>query len=635
MKRALSLIPLSCLVVSPLTAQGPAKVAPKHYKVLAAEAPTHSVTPDGRYRLYAEEAGGGDDHLFLRDLATGESRPLTEGPGTAGDAIMSPDGRLIAYEWATPAYEWATEDRLIELWIVGIDGSVLRVLYSNRDVRLFNGARLNLQLDPPIRVHEWSPDGKYVAAALYQEDQSQLVLFSVADASVRVLRTQGLETLSYISYFCKMTFSLDGRFVAYGVTPHGGSHRDIFAIPVEGGSEVPLVQHQASDILLDWTPDGRGVLFASDRSGHWDLWVMQVFDGKPRGSPQMVYPNIGPFADGLGFTRDGSYYYGVTVWENDVYLATLDPATYGLRGPTKLVSHVGFRTSTQWSRDGQYLAYAWGRGSENDPFILGIRSAETGKERRLRLGELHRHGGHGFDPQWSPDGRFILADLRERGYVQSQGLYRIDVQTGSVTPLVQAQAAAIHGCNRIESPAWSPDGRVIFERRPPQRILTRDLETGEENELYRPVPPAQVHHWPTSNLAVSPDSQRLAFVWSDAKTVERTTALMVLPTAGGEPRELLRVQEPERISLPAWMPDSRHMIYARSVAGEKPKFEFWRISAEGGEPQNLGLAMEGLLPYGLSVHPDGRRIAFTAGTERHDEVWVLKDFLPTVKSTKQ
>jgi len=82
------------------------------------------------------------------------------------------------------------------------------------------------------------------------------------------------------------------------------------------------------------------------------------------------------------------------------------------------------------------------------------------------------------------------------------------------------------------------------------------------------------------------------------------------------------------------MPDSRHIIYARSVAGEKRKFEFWRISAEGVEPQNLGLTMEARVPYGLSVHADGKRIAFTAGTERHTEVWVVKNFLPAFKTVK-
>jgi len=289
---------------------------------------------------------------------------------------------------------------------------------------------------------------------------------------------------------------------------------------------------------------------------------------------------------------------------------------------------------TEWSRDGQYLAYAWGRGTAYQPFILAIRSAKTGKERRLRLDKLIRHGGHGFEPRWSPDGRFILADARERDYagplMDSQGLYRIDVQTGSVSPLVRT--TTICGSNCIESPVWSPDGRAIFERRATQSIVTRNLETGEEEELYRAVPPASVHHWPTSNLAVSPDGQRLAFVWTDGKA--GITALMVIPTAGGEPRELLRAQEPEMISVPAWTPDSRHIIYARSVAGEKRRFELWRISAEGGEPQNLGLAMAGLEPYGLSVHPDGRRLAFTAGTPDREEVWVLEGFLPALKERK-
>ena len=76
MKRVLFLMLSSCLAVSLVTAQKPAKVAPKHYKVAAAEAPTHSVTPDGRYRFYVEEDGGGDEHLFLRDLTTGETRRL-------------------------------------------------------------------------------------------------------------------------------------------------------------------------------------------------------------------------------------------------------------------------------------------------------------------------------------------------------------------------------------------------------------------------------------------------------------------------------------------------------------------------------------------------------------------------------
>lgn len=76
-------------------------------------------------------------------------------------------------------------------------------------------------------------------------------------------------------------------------------------------------------------------------------------------------------------------------------------------------------------------------------------------------------------------------------------------------------------------------------------------------------------------------------MWSDAKS-EMTTALMVLPTAGGAPRELVRAKDPARIGVTAWTPDSRHIIYARSVAGDKGMFEFWRVAVEGGEPRTSG-----------------------------------------------
>ncbi|MFQ5817467.1 MAG: TolB family protein, partial [Terriglobia bacterium] len=179
-------------------------------------------------------------------------------------------------------------------------------------------------------------------------------------------------------------------------------------------------------------------------------------------------------------------------------------------------------------------------------------------------------------------------------------------------------------------------GKAIFTRwrnrgnTGPRSIVARDLGSGREKELYRAASPARVAH-----LGVSPDGQRLAFVWWDPK--EGTTAVKVISTSGGEARELLKLPAAQLsgygqpVFALAWTPDSRHIIYAPSTAGQKHRFELWRISADGGEPQNLGLAMEGLSLYGLSVHPDGRRIAFTAGTPRRSEVWVLENFLPPLK----
>ena len=72
----------------------------------------------------------------------------------------------------------------------------------------------------------------------------------------------------------------------------------------------------------------------------------------------------------------------------------------------------------------------------------------------------------------------------------------------------------------------------------------------------------------------------------------------------------------------AWTPDSRHLIYAPTRRGEK-RVELKRVSIDGGPPEDLGTVIDGVWPYGLSVHPDGRRIAFTAGSPIRQELWML------------
>jgi hypothetical protein len=57
----------------------------------------------------------------------------------------------------------------------------------------------------------------------------------------------------------------------------------------------------------------------------------------------------------LGFTTDGSFYFVVEAWSNDVFLADLDESGR-LGKPTKLVSNVGYRTSVDGSSDGKTLA---------------------------------------------------------------------------------------------------------------------------------------------------------------------------------------------------------------------------------------------------------------------------------------
>ena len=129
-----------------------------------------------------------------------------------------------------------------------------------------------------------------------------------------------------------------------------------------------------------------------------------------------------------------------------------------------------------------------------------------------------------------------------------------------------------------------------------------------------------------SELTVSRAGRLLAFLWSDGET--GATAVKVVPIRGGEAKELIRIQLPEKLLTLAWMPDGRHILFGKHrSSGKQREFEIWQISVNGDEPRTTGLVIAGQRLYGISVHPDGRYVAFTAGHPLRREVWMIQDFL--------
>ena len=169
--------------------------------------------------------------------------------------------------------------------------------------------------------------------------------------------------------------------------------------------------------------------------------------------------------------------------------------------------------------------------------------------------------------------------------------------------------------------------------------MAHDLRTGREQELRQdicdPREPGVIGIGP--DLRISPDGRQLTFSPRDFNTGERL--LKVMPAAGGEPRELLRLKDPERFCGSRWTPDGRYILFGtrkRSPNHPDEPVELWRVPAEGGEPQKL-LAMDGLLVIdkllNLSIHPDGQRIVFTGGNQEA-EVWIMENFLPGFTADK-
>ncbi|MDA2925001.1 DPP IV N-terminal domain-containing protein, partial [Acidobacteria bacterium AH-259-L09] len=479
---------------------------------------------DGRY---LPSASRGD--LTLHDLATGKKRRLVKSsPGHAEYSTVSPDGKQIVYEWDnSPFFD--------ELHIIGIDGSGDRLLYRNEE-----------EIES-IRPYAWSPDGKQVLVLFRLRDQTwKIAWVSVADGSLQVLKSLRWR------YARKMSLSPDGRYIVYDLpTQQDSADRDIFLLAADGRSEAPLIQHPAVDSGAVWTPDGKKVLFVSDRAGSVGLWVVRVADGKRQGPPQLVKPDMGRMKS-LGFTRDGSYYYALSTGQRDIYTAEMDPSSGKITtAPTRASERFRGR-GPDWSPDGKYLAYASRRGPKSG-LVLVIRSLETGQERELspRFNNLFFRG-----PRWSPDGRFLLVrggDRRRRS-----GLDQIDVQTGDVGRIVQIS----HPGQNAGQGTWSPDGKSIFyvlrdDTKKTWSVMVRDLQTDQEKELYRVTSPGRIY-----DLVLSPDGRHLGFLCAHRTT--RSTALKLLPTMGGEALELLTGQKEERIWPFAWTPDGRYLLFGKS-----------------------------------------------------------------------
>lgn len=580
-----------------------------------------AVSPDGRYVVGLDwEAGG----IAIRDLLTGEKRRLTNKLGKDAwydTPIFSADGKQIAY---TVGISQGKNDTY-ELHIVGADGSGERLIYRN-DSLWWLGS------------YDWSPDGKQLLAYLQNEvNQSKnesMVLISVADGATRILKSLSYEKNP--GGFGVSRFSPDGRYIAYEYHPRNGVNEyDIAVIASDGSRDVPLVQAPADDRLLGWTPDGKSILFASDRAKTMDAWLLPVAEGKSQGVPELVKRDLGRVWP-MGITRSGAFYYSLNIpGVRDIYSVTLAAETGKVTGaPTPVsTSFMGVNVAADLSRDGRNLVYLsnWQmREGYYAPPTLSTLALETGEVREVKT-SLVRFG----NPRWFPDGRHILANGASPTSDGSRdGLYKIDAQTGEAVKLLPEEKGVLKTAY-----LFSPDGKAVFYQT--KNVLYRhDLATSEAKEIYRsPRPGSSTFTYPqppptpretdyfTGSLAFSPDSQQLAF------TFERS--LFVMPATGGEPRELLTLKSPELFAVVyaiAWTPDGRYLLFAKY---QEKQSELWRIPAAGGTPEKLGTLPEGF--RNLCIHPDGRRIIFSAGSDttlRKREVWVMENFLQAAQPAK-
>jgi Tol biopolymer transport system component len=192
--------------------------------------------------------------------------------------------------------------------------------------------------------------------------------------------------------------SPDGKQVVWA-SDRGGERLHLWVMNIDGSNQRQLTFDSGGDNSPRWSPDGKKIAFARGTA----IMVTDVEGGKPEvafrgGNLATADPcQVGGFPG--GWSPDGRE---ITYYSADAARGTSNVCIVDLESSkvTVVPQTPGFHAEPTWSRDGRYLAYRSIRGGNNDVYTYDLK---TNTERRLTdVPDLD------IEPNWSPDGEWIV-----------------------------------------------------------------------------------------------------------------------------------------------------------------------------------------------------------------------------------
>ncbi|WP_368564383.1 winged helix-turn-helix domain-containing protein [Pseudoxanthomonas sp. UTMC 1351] len=205
--------------------------------------PSFDWTPDGSGLIFSSAArSAGSPGLRVLDLKTGRWRHLQYG-ATEDDVDFaprySPDGRWIVFIRSTP---------LGDLWRIPAGGG---------------GAERLTRQYAELRGWDWTPDGRAIVYGRRVDGHTRLYWLSVANGQIRDLGIEDAQAPTIADRANALAFVQR--------KPHFG----IYRVSTDAGDlsgPQRLFASSGRDTLPSVAPDGRQIVFTSDRSGEFALW---------------------------------------------------------------------------------------------------------------------------------------------------------------------------------------------------------------------------------------------------------------------------------------------------------------------------------------------------------------------------
>lgn len=383
--------------------------------------------------------------------------------------------------------------------------------------------------------------------------------------------------------------SPDGKIIAFSY------QGDLWTVPAEGGRATRVTSHLARDLQPVFSPDGKSLVFASNRFGNYDLFLMPATGGQ---ATRLTFHSGSDYPS--AFTPDGKWvlFYSTAYGSADVYkVRTTGGEPIRLSWDDREREFFG-----SVSPDGQTLVYnhngspgSWRRrgyeGSNNADVWLARFTAPLSEPKRITT-----NPGQDFQPQFSRDGKRIFYVSDRKGQVNiwsmdlaggAQKQHTFHTTDGARVPNLALRADRL--VYEYDSEIWLLDIGSNKSARVNIDITTEERRNTVAERTVTTSP---------SEFSISPDGKKVALIVRGD--------LFVVPATGGLARKL--VGRPGRESHVGWMPDSKTVLFVTDEKGQK---DLHSIDISGQNEKVLAATPED--ETNAVPSPDGNWIGFHLG----------------------
>lgn len=449
------------------------------------------------------------------------------------------------------------------------------------------------------------------ASPFYQEKQEEKDTTEKGQTTFKDLPLKAERTLSFNTK--------EGTWVSVDISPDGQTIvfdmlGDLYTMPSSGGKATRITDGMAYDVHPRYSPDGKSIVFTSDRSGSDNAWIMDL---ETEDTHQVTKSN-NEWVQSAEWSPDGEYIVVSKGRRNHkLFIYHKD----GGGGFQLIKQPSGLKTvEPAFSSDGRYIYYsqrfgAWNYNAQLPQYQLAVYDRENGQNATI----TSRYGS-AFTPTLSPDGKWLVYGSR---YEDQTGLVKRDLESGDEAwlayPIQRDEQESIAPLGVLPAMTFTPDSKSVIASWDGKLFKVNidgsgaaeipmdvdvELEMGPRLKFDYPISDEEEMIVTQIRDGVpSPDGSKLAFT--------ALNRLYVMDLPEGEPKRLSKMEMTE--AQPAWSPDGKTVAYV--TWSDTEGGSIYKVNVDG-RPRPVKLTTEPAI-YGTPAWNKNGRIVFTRGSAQN------------------